>query len=106
VGFKQTESQTLRSDENLKRDGSLLPEAELSRFKSQWDGIQSAFVDDPRRAVEQADRLVEAVLQRMTQAFTEERARFQDQLRSGKQMETEELRHALRHYRTLLTRLL
>ena len=36
----------------------LLPDEETKDFRVRWDAIQVGFVDDPRRAVEQADGLV------------------------------------------------
>ena len=49
-------------------------------FQRRWDGIQASFVDDPRRAVEEADALVAETMQRLADSFTKERQRLEQQL--------------------------
>ena len=80
---------------------SLLPEEAASQFRSRWDMIQGGFVDDPRRAVDQAGALVEDALQQLSAVFEEKRSRLQ----GNGGIPTEELRQTLRHYRLLLNRL-
>ena len=80
---------------------SLLPEEAASQFRSRWDLIQGGFVDDPRRAVDQAGALVEDALQQLSAVFDEKRSRLQ----GNGGIPTEELRQTLRHYRLLLNRL-
>ncbi|MGH9427143.1 MAG: hypothetical protein ACRD2L_12670, partial [Terriglobia bacterium] len=80
---------------------SLLPEETASQFRSRWDLIQNGFVDDPRRAVDQAGALVDEALNQLCAVFEEKRSHLQ---RNGG-VPTEELRHTLRHYRLLLNRL-
>jgi hypothetical protein len=36
----------------------LFTESEMGDFRSQWNKLQTGFVDEPRRAVEDADTLV------------------------------------------------
>ena len=81
---------------------SLLPEDAAGRFRSRWELIQSGFVDDPRRSVEQAGALVDEALEQLSAVFDEKRAHLQ---RDGN-VPTEDLRQTLRHYRLLLNRLL
>jgi hypothetical protein len=38
---------------------------EMADFRSQWSKVQTGFVDEPRRTVEDADRLVASVMQRL-----------------------------------------
>jgi hypothetical protein len=80
---------------------SLLPEDAAGRFRSRWELIQSGFVDDPRRSVEQAGALVDEALEQLSAVFDEKRAHLQ---RDGN-VPTEDLRQTLRHYRLLLNRL-
>jgi hypothetical protein len=80
---------------------SLLPEDAASQFRSRWELIQSGFVDDPRRSVEQAGALVEEALGQLSAVFDEKRSHLQ---RDGN-VPTEDLRQTLRHYRLLLNRL-
>jgi len=42
---------------------------EAQQFRSKWDEIQSGFVDEPRRAVEQADGLVAEAIKRLAEVF-------------------------------------
>src|SRR5579864_2308706 len=42
---------------------------ELREFRSRWDVIQVGFVDEPRRAVEQADGLVASTVKRLAEMF-------------------------------------
>src|SRR3954466_7688203 len=40
----------------------LFPESELGRLRDDWSRIQTGFVDEPRKAVEQADGLVASTM--------------------------------------------
>jgi hypothetical protein len=79
---------------------------ETDDFKSRWDSVQVKFVDEPRRAVEQADSLVAAAIQRLAQVFAEEKSKLEGQFKRGDNVSTEDLRVALQHYRTFFARLL
>ena len=52
----------------------LFSESEMGHFRSQWGHIQTGFVDEPRRTVEDADKLVAAVMQRLADGFANERS--------------------------------
>ena len=87
--------------------GSLLDASEKARFRSRWDSVQAGFVDDPRRAVEQADIAVDAVVQRIGEALTEERDRLARSWDGGSaQPNTEDLRLTMHEYRSFLEKLL
>jgi hypothetical protein len=75
-------------------------------LKTRWSAIQTGFVDEPRKAVEQADALVAEVLKRLTEGFAQERAELEQQWDRGDQITTEDLRVALRRYREFFGRLL
>ncbi|MBO9647743.1 MAG: hypothetical protein J7605_04480 [Variovorax sp.] len=75
-------------------------------FRRVWDAVQIGFVDDPRKAVRDADELVNRVLQSLTETFRGERGRVEDQVAQGDAVSTENLRMALRRYRSFLHRLL
>ncbi|HET8644297.1 MAG TPA: hypothetical protein VFO85_02335 [Vicinamibacteria bacterium] len=79
---------------------------EGARFRALWQEIQTAFVDDPRRAVEQADRLVAQVVERLVDVFADERSRLEGQWTQGREANTEDLRVALQRYRSFFGRLL
>lgn len=81
--------------------------ADAGEFRHRWEAVQAGFVDDPHRAVEQADNLVDVVLKRLTESFTRERDRLVLQWdQGGEPVSTESLRITLRGYRALLDRLL
>jgi phytoene dehydrogenase-like protein len=75
-------------------------------FRSRWDAVQIGFVDDPRQAVRQADELVAQVMKSLAESFSAERARFEGQLEEKDSASTENLRVALRRYRSFFERLL
>ena len=68
--------------------------------------MQASFVDEPRQAVEQADRLVAAAIKRLAEIFAEEKARLEGQWDRGGDVSTEDLRQALRRYRAFFGRVL
>jgi len=86
--------------------GPLFSPAETKDFHGRWDALQVSFVDEPRRAVEQADNLVAVTMKRLAEMFAEERARLEGQWDRGDNVSTEDLRLALRRYRSFFGRLL
>lgn len=92
--------------ENRNEQSSLLPENVGSEFRSEWDRIQVSFVDEPRKAVEQADSLVAQVMQHVARTFSDERKNLESQWSRGDNVSTEDLRLALQRYRTFFSRLL
>jgi hypothetical protein len=79
---------------------------EAKDFRARWDTIQGGFVDEPRRAVEQADSLVAGAMKRLAEMFADERAKLEGQWDRGDSVSTEDLRLALRRYRSFFGRLL
>lgn len=90
----------------IKNRPSLLSDNEVTDLLLQWDTVQTGFVDEPRRAVENADALVASAMQRLAETFAEERAQLEAQWGSGNNVSTEELRIALQRDRGLFVRLL
>ena len=86
--------------------GPLFSSEEAANLRSQWDAVQVAFVDEPRRAVEQADALVASAMKRLAEQFAAERSRLEGQWDRGGDLSTEDLRLALRRYRSFFGRLL
>jgi hypothetical protein len=84
----------------------LLESAEAEDFRSQWTGVQVAFVDEPQRAVESADALVAEVMKKLAENFAQERSRLESQWARGDDVSTEDLRQALQRYRSFFNRLL
>ena len=60
-------------------DVALLPHDEGAGYQYRWQELQTGFVDEPRRTVEQADELVAQVMQRLAESFASERERLEGQ---------------------------
>jgi hypothetical protein len=84
----------------------VFPAAEAEELRRSWDAIQAGFVDEPRKAVEDADHLVATTMQRLAEVFAAERAMLEGQWDRGDDVSTEDLRVALRRYRAFFGRLL
>jgi hypothetical protein len=84
----------------------LFPGEELENLRTEWNSIQTGFVDEPRRAVEEADRLVASAMKRLAEVFAEERSNLERQWDQGENVSTEDLRVALQRYRSFFHRLL
>jgi hypothetical protein len=102
-----------------------IPAEEAQRFTSSWKSVQARFVDDPRVAVLEADRLIGEAMHargypvgdfdRQVEDLSVEHARVLDHYRAGRaivvrheqgQASTEDLRQAMVHYRLLFEELL
>ena len=103
-------SDDVRSDASSDRNASdatpLFPSDELQELRNRWSGVQTAFVDEPRSAVEQADGLVAAAMKRLAEVFAQERSKLEQQWDRGDNVSTEDLRIALQRYRSFFQRLL
>jgi hypothetical protein len=86
-------------------DEPLVPTTESVDFKARWDVIQQGFVDDPRTAVTDADKLVGDVLDRLSATFDDQHRTLEGQWSKG-EPDTEALRSALQRYRAFFERLL
>ncbi|WP_280156054.1 hypothetical protein [Piscinibacter sp. XHJ-5] len=75
-------------------------------FRSRWNEVQIAFVDDPRKAVRDADELVAQVMKSLAETFSNERSRLEQELGQTDKGSTENLRLALQRYRSFFQRLL
>lgn len=91
-----------------KEDSSepLFPSKETQDLRDRWHSIQAGFVDEPRKAVEDADGLVASAMKRLAEIFASERDRLESQWDRGDDVSTEDLRVALRRYRSFFDRLL
>lgn len=80
---------------------SLFTEQAADEFRSRWNVIQQGFVDDPQNAVRQGDELVALVIKSLAETFSTQRTTIE-----GDGGSTEDLRLALRRYRSFFERLL
>ena len=85
---------------------SLFNENQAQELRTRWNEVQTAFVDEPRSAVKQADELVSSTMKRLTDIFAEERSRLEQQWEHGDDASTEDLRLAFQRYRAFFNRLL
>jgi hypothetical protein len=76
------------------------------KFRSRWMAIQSKFVDDPRDSVKQADDLVADIIKSVTMNFADRRLSLEKHWNSGENISTEDMRQALKRYRSFFERLL
>jgi hypothetical protein len=84
----------------------LFQTSETETFRARWNAIQTQFVDEPRRSVEQADELVAATMKRLAVIFGGERDKLEKEWDRGEDISTEDLRIALQRYRSFFDRLL
>ena len=95
------------ADEPEQAEGSpLFFGNQADAMRGRWTEIQGAFVDEPRRAVEQADGLVAETIKKLAEMFAAERDRLEGQWDRGDDVSTEDLRQALQRYRSFFARLL
>lgn len=84
----------------------LLSPQEVDDLRTQWYSIQGSFVDEPRKAVEQADNLVAVAMKRLAETFADERSKLEAQWDREGSASTEDLRIAMQRYRSFFNRLL
>ena len=84
----------------------LFSDHDIGDLRGRWSNVQAGFVDEPRRAVEEADKLVAAVMKRLAEGFANERSTLEKQWDRGDNVSTEDLRVALQRYRSFFGRLL
>ena len=94
------------ADTGDRNEAALFEPAALSQFNARWSEVQTSFVDEPRRAVQQADALVSDVIKRIADSFGSERESLERQWDRGDDVSTEDLRQALQRYRSFFSRLL
>ena len=84
----------------------LFADDELGGYRTRWSAIQTGFVDEPRKAVAEADTLVAELMKRLAEVFSDERRQLETQWEKADQVSTEDLRLAMRRYRFFFERLL
>ena len=86
-----------------------LPAESRDRYISEWDQIEEKFVDSPEQAVREAESLVLSVLRERGHPLTERDLPTEVQrahkLGYSSKDRTEGMRQALRHYRSVMERM-
>jgi len=103
AGAPPNTQETPRTDD---RPMPMFAGPEAAGYRTQWDAIQTGFVDEPRRAVTEADALVALVIKRLSEVFADERATLESNWGRDSEISTEDLRVSLRRYRSFFERLL
>jgi hypothetical protein len=106
VASERAITETKRSESENADVTPLFPNDELDNLRTRWKEIQTNFVDEPRKAVEQADGLVASAMKRLAEVFADERSNLEQQWDRGDNVSTEDLRVAFRRYRSFFDRLL
>jgi len=75
---------------------------DADNLRSRWSELQGSFVDDPKHALDQAEQLVDEVVQTVTDRFNERR----NELQGHGSADTEDLRLAVIRYRVFFRQLL
>ncbi|MFE0799084.1 hypothetical protein [Streptomyces sp. NPDC058812] len=94
------------------RGGALLPHEECDKLGQRLQHAVADFVDAPRASVEEADRVLEEITARFTDAVTHRRRTLRTSWQDtggddrATSTDTEQLRLALRDYRELADRLM
>lgn len=82
---------------------ALLASLDPATARAHFLDIQAGFVDEPRQAVQEAERFVDELVQTLVRALEAERSKLKATIEDGS---TEDLRLALRGYRAFVDRML
>ncbi len=97
-------AQTSQGEDSSGRE-RLMSTDRAASYGSRWDAVKGAFVDEPRKAVADADALVGELLDELQTLFSEQRQGIERSL-AADETSTEDMRLALRRYRSFFDRLL
>src|SRR5215831_3849388 len=101
-----TAAAVINKDEGSGERAQLFAGSDAQDLRSRWERIQGSFVDEPRKAVQQADALVDETVKRLSTLFSQERDRLEEAWERKDNVSTEDLRIALRRYRSFFDRML
>lgn len=79
---------------------------DVDGLRARWIELQASFVDEPRSAVQQADQLVAEVMQTMASMLSTSKHELEGQWQREGTADTEDLRQAMRQYRSFFDKLL
>ena|SRR5579862_5548666 len=94
------------TNQNQANHAPLFDDHEAADLRTRWQNIQGSFVDDPQASVSQADQLVATAIQRLAEIFAKEKANLEGTWSRGSEVSTEDMRQALRRYRSFFDRIL
>jgi len=106
AGMNPVSGGQARAVANDEKNEPLFVQDEAQDMRSRWERVQTGFVDDPRRSVQEADQLVASTIKRLAEVFAKERENLEHMWGTADNVSTEDLRMALRRYRSFFNRLL
>ena len=74
---------------------------ETSELRRRWEVVQASFVDDPRRAVEEADEMVSVAVAALQAHIEQRREDLAETWRGGEHGSTDALLAAFQRYRDM-----
>jgi hypothetical protein len=86
--------------------GPLLSNLQIEELRAKWNSIQTNFVDQPHKAVEDADNLVASAIKQIEEVFAAQRSNLEKKWQGGDDLSTEDLRVSLQRYRDFFDHLL
>ncbi|HJZ74098.1 MAG TPA: hypothetical protein VKE51_20300 [Vicinamibacterales bacterium] len=101
-----TSDQSRQVGRERQPQNGLFDHDESRRLRERWTHLQGSFVDEPRRAVKEADAFVAEVMKPIADVFASERTGLERQWDRGDKVTTEDLRVALQRYHAFFDRLL
>lgn len=84
--------------------GSLMRDPD--NLRRRWESIQVGFVDSPREAVGEAEKLVSSAISEIGNGFRQQRENLEASWSEGREPSTDDLRMAFQSYRDFFGRLL
>lgn len=94
-----------RDEPDERGNEPLISRQRSAPYAARWDQVKGDFVDEPRQAVTAADQLVSELLEELQGLFRNQRHDIEQGL-DADETSTEDLRVALRRYRSFFDRLL
>ncbi len=58
-----------RQSVHSESDQCVISKREVEELRSRWNDVRAHFVDEPRKAVEDADKLVDSIIKHITEGF-------------------------------------
>jgi hypothetical protein len=96
----------IKEERKEQLEGSFMPKRQTEELRARWQIVQASFVDEPGKAVQDADQLVMTAIREIQEVFRDQRTQMEKQSGEGKDVSTEDLRLSLQRYRTFFERLL
>jgi hypothetical protein len=101
--ISQPENHIAQNDQDF---SPLFEDRVAEQLRSHWLEIQTRFVDDPNQSLKDADDLIIHMIENVISTLSEKRMTIEGQWQRDDQVSTEDLRLALKYYRSFFNSLL